>query len=215
MVKKSFIDTLFQNARNPKGFLGRLVLRGMNSGHASLSRWGMSQLEWQPDWSVLDIGCGGGANLSEILRRCPGGKAYGVDLSWESVGFARRKNKKHLGTRCFVEQGTADRLPCDKGMFDAVTAFETVYFWSDLPRAFAEVARVLRPKGYFLICCEAGDPADETWTRRIEGMVIHPAEELEALLTEAGFGNIAVCRRKKKELCIVARKQSIAKLKKE
>lgn len=209
MAKKSFIDTLFQNARKPKGFLGRLVLRGMNCGHAPLARWGLSFLAWQPAWSVLDIGCGGGANLSEVLRRCPEGKAYGVDPSPESVRFARRKNRKFFGTRCFVEQGTADRIPADDGMFDAVTAFETVYFWGDLPRAFAEVNRVLRTGGYFLICCEAGDPSNEVWTSRIGGMVIHPAEELEKRLTETGFGNIAVHRRKKESICIVAQKKEI------
>lgn len=207
MAKKSFIDTLFQNARKPKGFLGRLVLRGMNCGHAPLARWGLSFLAWQPAWNVLDIGCGGGANLSEVLRRCPEGKAYGVDPSPESVRFARRKNRKFFGTRCFVEQGTADRLPCGDAMFDAVLAFETVYFWGDLPCAFAEVFRVLRPEGYFLICCEAGDPADETWPGRIEGMAIHPAEELEKLLTEAGFGDIGVHRRKKGQICITAQKK--------
>jgi len=33
--------------------------------------------------------------------------------------------------------------------FDAVTAFETVYFWPDLLRCFREVWRVLKPGGAF------------------------------------------------------------------
>lgn len=44
------------------------------------------------------------------------------------------------------------------GWFDAVTAFETVYFWPDLPRCFPEVFRVLRSGGTFLICNECSDP---------------------------------------------------------
>ena len=110
----------------------------MNRGHASLARWGMGCMEWQADWSVLDIGCGGGANLAQILKRCPAGKAYGIDLSQESVAFARRKNRRLLGTRCFVERGDVGKLPYGDGTFGAVTAFETVYFWDDLPEAFAE-----------------------------------------------------------------------------
>ena len=208
MAKKSFINKILQNTRKPEGFFGRLVLRGMNRGHASLARWGMGCMEWQADWSVLDIGCGGGANLAQILKRCPAGKAYGIDLSQESVAFARRKNRRLLGTRCFVERGDVGKLPYGDGTFGAVTAFETVYFWDALPEAFAEVARVLKTGGRFLLCSEMSDPANEMWTSRIDGMRVYSAERLETLLAAAGFADIAVYRRKKEELCIVARKQA-------
>ena len=105
MNKRGFVSRILQNFRKPEGFFGRMILWGMNTGHASLAQWGMSCLQWQPEWSVLDIGCGGGANLLQILQRCPQGKAYGIDISSESVTFARKKNKKYLGTRCFIEQG--------------------------------------------------------------------------------------------------------------
>ena len=106
MNKRGFVSRILQNFRKPEGFFGRMILWGMNTGHASLAQWGMSCLQWQPEWSVLDIGCGGGANLLQILQRCPQGKAYGIDISPESVTFARKKNKKYLGTRCFIEQST-------------------------------------------------------------------------------------------------------------
>ena len=52
--------------------------------------------------------------------------------------------------------------------FDAVTAFETVHFWPNLPRCFREVYRVLKPDGTFLICNESnGDPGKETRSGRI------------------------------------------------
>ena len=43
-----------------------------------------------------------------------------------------------------------------------VTAFETVYFWNDLPKAFTEVTRVLKRNGHFLICCELNNPVSYT-----------------------------------------------------
>ncbi len=205
MAKKNFVNKLLSNTRKPEGFLGRLMLRGMNTGHAGLAKWGMSCLKWQLHWTVLDIGCGGGANLAQILRYCPLGKAYGVDLSPESVAFAKKKNRKELEVNCFVEQGSADSLPHTDGMFDVVTAFETVYFWGDLDRAFTEVARVLKPGGYFLLCNEMCDPTDTTWTDRIEGMVIRPAEELVVLLLQTGFTDISQ-NSNKGHLCITARK---------
>ena len=169
MNKRGFVSKILQNFRKPEGFFGRMILWGMNTGHASLAQWGMSCLQWQPEWSVLDIGCGGGANLLQILQRCPQGKAYGIDISSESVTFARKKNKKYLGTRCFIEQGGVHRLPYPDYAFDAVTAFETVYFWGNLQHAFTEVARVLKPGGSFLICCEISDPANKAWTGLVEG----------------------------------------------
>ena len=73
MKKKNIINSILQNTRMPEGFFGRIILRGMNKGHASLSRWGLSQIEWKSDWTILDIGCGGGANLKRMADFCPQG----------------------------------------------------------------------------------------------------------------------------------------------
>lgn len=208
MKQKSFLNRILQNTQKPEGFFGRMILRGMNKGHASLAEWGMSHMEWQNDWNVLDIGCGGGANLAEILKRCPDGKAYGIDLSPESVAFARKKNKKHLNTRCFVEQGSADRLPYADQTFDTVTAIETVYFWGDLTHAFTEVSRVLKENGYFLICCEMSNPENTVWSSRIEGMVVRSADNLKSILIDTGFTHIAIYHHSKEVICVIAQKES-------
>lgn len=207
MSKSNIIHKLFHNLKKPEGFWGRVILRQMNKRHSELSRWGMSHIEWQQEWNVLDIGCGGGANLAELMRRCPQGKAYGIDISQESVLFAQKKNKQYLSSRCLIEQGTVDKLPYTDHMFDVVTAFETVYFWSNLPHAFMEVARVLRQNGYFLICCELNDPAVKTWPNLIEGMIIRSRNELESILLQSGFISIACYKHEKGPLCIVARKK--------
>ena len=189
MKKKNIINSILQNTRMPEGFFGRIILRGMNKGHASLSRWGLSQIEWKSDWTILDIGCGGGANISS-----------------ESVKFARKEIKKLLNTRCFISQGNVMNLPYEKGTFDLITAFETVYFWGNLQKTFNEVHRVLKNGGLFLICCEASDPSDETWTSRIDGMVVHSAQDLESCLARCGFSNITTHRRNKENICVIAQK---------
>ena len=95
-MKKNFINRILQNTRKPQGFWGRMILRSMNTGHAPLAAWAFTHLDWCPDWKVLDIGCGGGANIAHMLKRCPQGQVYGVDISPESVAFARQKNKAFL-----------------------------------------------------------------------------------------------------------------------
>lgn len=142
MGKRNFLNKVLQNTSCPQGFWGRMILRGMNCFHASLANRGMKQVKWQPEWNVLDIGCGGGANLKRLLNLCPKGNIYGIDLSEESVSFAQKYNTKDLDKRCFIQQGDVCSLPYKEGAFDAVTAFETVYFWSPVNKALSEVARV-------------------------------------------------------------------------
>ena len=92
--------------------------------------------------------------------------------------------------------------------FDAVTAFETVYFWPELPRSFREVRRVLKPGGTFLLCNECGgeDPKDEKWTERIEGMTIYKDTELKAALEQSGFRDVQIHKNQRGWLCVLARK---------
>ena len=106
-----------------------------------------------------------------------------------------------------VWQGSVERIIFAKDWFDAVTAFETVYFWSDLPRCLREVRRVLKPGGTFLICNESnGDTdKDEKWTEIIGGMTIYKDIELKAYLEQAGFHEGQI-HKKKSWLCITARK---------
>ena len=149
---------------------------------------------------------GKGANLAEMSIRCPEGSVYGIDISEESVKFARKKNRDLLGKRCFIEQGSVEKLPYENEMFNVVTAFETIYFWNDLLQSFTEIARVLKKGGIFLICCEMSDPSNTIWTSRIDGMTIHPVRELRSLLSRSGFTDISVYKRRKEDLCIIAQK---------
>jgi ubiquinone/menaquinone biosynthesis C-methylase UbiE len=177
----------------------------MNAGHAVISEWGLSHLEVPKDARVLDIGCGGGANIGRLLRMCPDGRVDGIDYSEESVAVSRRKNASALGERCGIRHGSVSALPYEDGAFDAVIAFETVYFWPDIGNDFREVRRVLRPGGVFLICNEACDPTDDTWTSRIDGMRVYSKDGLIQLLCESGFAIAGVYTHKNGWLCIAAR----------
>lgn len=190
-MRYNFLNKILQNTARPEGFWGRMMLRGMNFFHSFQSKRGLSTVEWEPDWHVLDIGCGGGANLKRLLKLCHRGQIYGIDISEESVRFSRRRNSKELEKRCFISVGNVNSLPFGDSAFDAVTAFETVYFWTPAETAFNEVLRVLKDGGIFLISVEMNDPDHgEMWTKRIEGLVVHSPETLKAMLEKAGFSNI-------------------------
>lgn len=180
-------NKFIQNTRKPIGVLGKMMLKSMNTGHAKLAAWGFSHLSLRQGAHILDVGCGGGANIAKILKEVPGSIADGLDYSAESVACSKKTNAAYLGKRCTIHQGDVIALPYPDQTLDYVTAFETIYFWPDIDAAFKEIRRVLKPNGELLICCEADDPNETTWTDRIEGMTIHRGEDLKERLLRAGY----------------------------
>lgn len=197
----------FQNTRRPKGFTGKIMVQVMNRGHARLAKWGLSHITLKGKIDALDIGCGGGANLASLLTMFPSGTAAGMDYSAVSVAQSTRLNQAEISKgRCRVLQGNVSDLPFPKNSFDLITAFETIYFWPDLPSSFRQIHGVLRPGGAFLICNEMSDPSDDKWTKLIEGMRVYGRPELEQLLTDAGFSRIDTDE-KNGCICLIAEKK--------
>ena len=202
--------SFFENTRKPTGFGGKVMLNMMNLFHAPLADWGMKFLPLSSNAKVLDCGCGGGANIRKLLKKCPQGVVKGVDYSPVSVEKARRHNAAAIGSgRCAIWQGSVERIIFASDWFDAVTAFETVYFWPNLPQCFREVYRVLKPGGTFLICNESsGDTdKDEKWTEIIGGMTIYSGDELKTFLENDGFCNVQIHKNKMGWLCVTGQKR--------
>ncbi|MGI6217259.1 MAG: class I SAM-dependent methyltransferase, partial [Coriobacteriales bacterium] len=172
------------------------MLERMNGGHhAELAKWGFGNLSMKGDEHSLDLGCGGGANLSRLLTMCPDGSATGLDYSQASVDFSKKTNSQAiLDGKCEVVRGDVANLPFDDCSFDLVTAFETIYFWPDIPSAFSEALRVLRPGGRFMVCNEADGVNDtaEKWTNIIEEMTVYTPEQVSSFMGDAGFVDIQV-----------------------
>ena len=181
--------------RKPEGFLGKLMIGGMNGGHAKLADWGMGHLTDLAPEAIAELGCGGGRNVKALLKRYPDAKLTAVDYSALSVEKTKEYNKALIAAgRCTVLQGDVKKLPFADGSFDLATAFETVYFWPGIEACFTEVCRVLKPGGTFLICNES-DGTDETglkFEKIIDGMKCHTVEALSAALKAAGFSRITV-----------------------
>ena len=182
-----------ENPARPEGEGGEKMLKRMNKSHEPLRNFGFSKLPWRPDMRILDVGCGGGANLATLLEMCPQGSATGVDYSEVSVGLSSRLNAEAIEQgRCRVMQGDVCCLPFEDDHFDVATAFETLYFWPDPVGGLRELRRVLRPGGTLLVCHEADGsrPGDDLWPQRIPGMRVYSAEQLAELLTAAGFAEV-------------------------
>ena len=180
--------SFFENTRKPVGLGGKIMVAMMNLGHSPVARWGLRFLELTLDAKVLDCGCGGGANIKRLLKKCPEGIVKGIDYSPVSVEKSKKVNEAAIAEgRCTVLQGSVADMIFAGDWFDAVTAFETVYFWPDLPQCFREVYRVLKPGGTFLICNESGDH------RRHDHLQGRRAEDV------SGAGGLSRCADTQKE----------------
>lgn len=146
------LSKFFGNTRKPEGFGGKLMVAMMNGGHAGMGAVGARP--HKPGGGRPGFGCW--LRRRAISPRCSGsvrpGTVAGLDHSPVSVEAALKKNAAGVQVgRCRVVQGDVLALPFGDSSFDAVTAFETVYFWPDIENAFREVRRVLRPGGIFFI----------------------------------------------------------------
>lgn len=179
--------------RKPKGLMGKMMVNGMNGGHAKMADWGMSHLHSIGPKEIVELGCGGGRNAGELLRRYPAAHLTAIDYSDISVKKAKEYNKAMIDAgRCAVMQGDVSKLDLPEEKFDLATAFETIYFWPGLEKCFAQVAKVLKPGAKFLIVNEADgiDEASLKYEKIIDGMKCHTIEEITSALESAGFSKV-------------------------
>lgn len=196
--------------RKPEGFLGKMMVNGMNGGHAKMADWGMSHLTKTKPEEILEIGCGGGRNAGELLKKYPSSHVTAIDYSEVSVSKATAYNVEEIRKgRCEVKQGDVSALNLPEEKYDLATAFETIYFWPGLKECFQQVAKVLKPGGIFMIVNES-DGTDKTslkFEKIIDGMKCHTVEEIEEALRNAGFSKIKSDHHKSKPWIIVIAKK--------
>lgn len=206
----SLMKSFFNNARKPKGLIGKWIIGFMNGyGHELLAEWALKSLNIEDGNSILDVGCGGGGNISRLLKRYPHSVVKGVDYSHISVDMSKKINIEEIAEgRCEITYGNVVNLPYDDCSFDIVTAFETVYYWPQIEVSFKQVLRVLKDNGSFAIVNGADAEGGMVWDNYIDGMHTYTAAELEQHLKASGFAKIEIRRKRQNHyICIVAHKE--------
>ncbi|HLY37090.1 MAG TPA: class I SAM-dependent methyltransferase [Candidatus Binatia bacterium] len=98
---------------------------------------------------VLEIGCGQGDGVGEIVRRFRPHAVDAFDLDERQVARARERIAVDgVPVRLWV--GDAERIGVPDGTYDAVVELAILHHVPGWRRALAEVRRILRPGGLFL-----------------------------------------------------------------
>jgi ubiquinone/menaquinone biosynthesis C-methylase UbiE len=191
-----------QQCRRPSSGLGRMLARSMNANHDRLTHWGLSHVEVEPGFTMLDVGCGGGRTIETLAAMAAEGQAFGVDYSPASVAVARERNHASIEAgRVHIREGTVSSLPFPDATFDLVTAVETHYYWPDLAADVREVLRVLKPGGTVAIIAETYRGRKNDWLYRpVMRLVLRAAyltpEQHRRLLSDAGYSGVEVFEEK-------------------
>jgi SAM-dependent methyltransferase len=131
---------------------------------------------WCRDRAVLDAGCGvgyGAAHLAEVAE-----SVVGVDRAEEAIAYARERY-----ARPNLELRVGDLLDLDAagGSFDVVCSFETIEHLEDVDAFLAEVVRVLRLDGVFLVSTPRVDETTASPENPFHHVELSPGD-FEALL---------------------------------
>lgn len=97
---------------------------------------------------VLDVGCGEGSKLAEILAKRARISATGVDIS--HIGI--RRARKSIPRATFVVHDI-EKLPYPTASFDVTYSTYTFEHTTNPQRILDEMVRVTRPGGFVIIVC--------------------------------------------------------------
>lgn len=209
-------STRVTQCQKPTGWLGRIVLRNMNSRHSKLTDWGLAHFAIQPHDTILDVGCGGGRTISKLAAVATQGKVYGIDYSPESVVVASKTNRQWIDAgRVEIRKGSVSHLPFSDGMFDVVTAVETHFWWPDLPADMCEVFRIVKPGGTLIVIAEVYKGAKTRMAKLVgkhaprSGLKLLTLDEHRELFANAGYSDVQIFTEPEKAwICALGRKPS-------
>ena len=143
----------------------------------------IARLDWiafVPD-SVLDLGCGTGRGAATMAGRWPRARVIALDAS---PAMLREAARSRAGSRIEFLRGEAEALPLPDASVDLVFSNLMLPWCEDIDAVFAEVARILRPRGLFTFTSFGPDTLVElraAWASVDGAAHVHPFTDMHDL----------------------------------
>jgi len=172
-------------------------------------RWLKGKVSLPPGGTFLEVGCGRGAGAGLLLKEFKPAAIYAMDLDADMICEAGRYLTQGQKERIHLYVGDVARLPHKDAWADAVFGFGVLHHLPDWRRGIAEIARVLKPGGVYVL--------EEFYPQfylnfLVRRLVSHPVQDrfysrdLRQALAQAGLpvqealevkplGLLAVCRK--------------------
>lgn len=96
------------------------------------------------DIRILDVGCGKGRYLKNLIEDLPDSQCYGVDISKNVIAEKTNQN-------IVWEEGSLTHIPFRDNNFAMAYTCEALEHAVDIKSAIREMARVVRPDGRIVI----------------------------------------------------------------
>ena len=112
-----------------------------------LPTWALDRHPWRGDETVLDLGTGTGQYLAPLRKRIPNGRIIAGDLA---PGMLHGLAARGVPGDAILLNADAEALPLADGSCEVILASYMMFFVPDIPRAVAEMSRVLRQGGVLL-----------------------------------------------------------------
>ena len=101
--------------------------------------------------NILDIATGTG-DLAILLSKTSANKIIGLDISAGMLEVGKQKiADKNLSSKIEMILGDSEKIPFEDNSFDAVTVAFGIRNFENLEKGLAEILRVLKPNGLFVI----------------------------------------------------------------
>ena len=141
--KRDRVRAMFGRVAKRYDYLNSVLSMGM---HHRWRRFAVRECEFPNGGRALDVAAGTGDFAIETIGA--GGTALGVDLCEPMLVEGLRKLERlGLSSRIRLVAGEAEALPVPSDYFDSATIGFGIRNVTDIDRAFAEMARAVRPGG--------------------------------------------------------------------
>lgn len=146
--KKEQVTQMFDNISGNYDELNRVISLGIDV------KWRKKVVQLvaatNPE-NILDIATGTG-DLAILMASTSAKKIIGLDLSAGMLEVGRKKiNEKNLTDKIELVLGDSENIPFPDNHFDAITVSFGIRNFETLEKGLAEIYRVLKPNGIFVI----------------------------------------------------------------
>ena len=154
----------------------------------------IARLDWiafTPE-AILDLGCGTGHGAAALAARWPKARMAALDAS---PAMLRAAQEQVAGWQIEWLAAEAEAMPMPEGSFDLVFSNLMLPWCEDLDAVFAEVARVLAPRGLFTFTTFGPDTLVElrsAWRAADGAPHVHPFTDMHDIgdgLVRAGLAD--------------------------